>query len=1266
MTTPHMPLTSRIVAACFLLLTTASPSRMWAQDVLTQRNNNLRTGVSSWPGLDQTTVKDFQLLASLPVDGPVLAQPLVVLSQMIRGEQHSVLWIATAANTIYAFNADPPFQQLCNPLNLGEPYVPPNPPVGLAQQVPYFNPRLKNNSQQQWIIGIEATPVIDLTTHRMFVSYRRSKGKVGEARLAAIDITTCKPKDDIKIPGGDDWHRLHRNRASLLLDNHIVYVAFAGIIEFHPGKHDGYDKSWQGWIHAFDAGTLLHLGAYRTLNDPTNFGDPLNDRYDGGGIWQGSTGLAADSKGNIFFATGNASQNSAPPDAGNLAGSVVRLSVARVNPKRLVMHAADWFTPYSKIWQDQKDIDLGSGGVVLIPGTHYMVSAGKEGILYLLDRNNMGKFDDRRTVVCPDLEKPVNSRQSLAVPDDPKRDHAVQKFQVGTNRYMKIRPCGNDFGPDFDHTQWPHIHGTPVFGELGPGRAFLYIWPEKDRLKSFRWLGDKFDKQPAIALGLPEKPGLPGKPAMTPPWKNNFIGQVGMPGAMLSLTVDPNKPDAGVLFASLKTCSDGNGWRECSPEACGTPNMPVCVHQDDGLLRAFDPISLREVWNNQVSTNASAADKKYGFAKFVPPTLTKGRAYLATVSYDKNPQVVNKVLVYGSLGGVIWRSTGIPCFGNSCPGWTRLDDDDFAMGLAAAGNNLYKLAYDGRISHYVGGPCDAHGLCPGWQPLDQNWKAVAIAAGGNQLYQMHNDGAIFQYTGRPCKGASCPGWLPLDNNPKAVAIAASNTTLYQLHNDGAIVQYTGRPCNGNSCPGWLLLDLNFNTVAIAAGDNALYQLHRDGSIFQYTGTACSGNSCPGWIRLDNNSKTVAIVAGGGLLAGQLYQMHNDGAIFRYNGNSCNGESCPGWEALDKNSATVAIAASANSLYQLHSDGAIFRHVGGAVCKGNSCPGWQRLDNNTRSGMIAAGGAQLYQLHADPVYQLHKDGSIWRNIGLGWYKLDANPASVAISAAGKELFQLHKDGSIWRFTGIPCGTAACPGWEKLDNNPATTAIVAAGKEFFQLHKSGSIWRYLGTPCTNSSCPGWEKLDNNPATVSIVAAGTQMFQLHKSGSIWRYVGTPCNDTSCPGWEKLDNSAATKSIVASGSQLFQTHKSGSIWRYTGTPCNDSSCPGWEELDRSPATASVVASGKELFQMRNDGSILRYIGRPCSLRACSGWQIVDHNHASAEISAGGKELYQRHTDGSVWHYLGAACTSVSSCPGWQQIDNNRNAIHIQAGNLQ
>jgi Tectonin domain len=303
----------------------------------------------------------------------------------------------------------------------------------------------------------------------------------------------------------------------------------------------------------------------------------------------------------------------------------------------------------------------------------------------------------------------------------------------------------------------------------------------------------------------------------------------------------------------------------------------------------------------------------------------------------------------------------------------------------AGGSSLYQLHRGGRIWRYTGTPCSGES-CPGWQMVDNNPATAAIATGGAQLYQLHIDGRIWRYTGVPCTGESCPGWQLLDSNPNTLAIAADGDShLYQLHGDGRIWRFTGS--------GWQMLDNNPATMAIAAGGNELYQLHRDGRIWRHTGVPCTGESCPGWEMLDNNPATIGIAAGGG----QLYQLHRDGRIWRHTGVPCTGESCPGWEMLDNNPATVSIAADSDgSLYQLHASGRIWRYTG-TPCSGESCPGWQMLDNNPATVAIAAGGGQLFQKH--------RDGRIWQYTGTpctgescpGWRMLDNNPATDALSS-----------------------------------------------------------------------------------------------------------------------------------------------------------------------------------------------------------------------------------------------------------------------------
>ncbi len=607
----------------------------------------------------------------------------------------------------------------------------------------------------------------------------------------------------------------------------------------------------------------------------------------------------------------------------------------------------------------------------------------------------------------------------------------------------------------------------------------------------------------------------------------------------------------------------------------------------------------------------------------------------------------------GSAGS-IWRYTGTPCRGVSCPGWERIDSNPSPVAIVAGAGKLYQLHDDGTIWRFTGAPCDGES-CPGWELLDRNRKTAALVASGDELFQLHNDGMVWRFTGALCSRQSCPGWELLDRNRKTVALAAGRGQLYQLHNDGMVWRYTGTPCRTDSCPGWQRLDRNPKTAALVASGNELFQLHDDGMIWRYTGSPCADDTCPGWEKIDDNRKTMDIAG----TNGGLYQLHDDGMIWRYTGTPCNGKSCPGWRLLDSNHKTVRIAADGEQLYQLHNDGMVWRYTG-TPCDDGSCPGWEKIDDNRATWSIAAGERMLYQLHAVPVYQIHKGGCVWRYVGPpcveercpGWRLLDNMPTANLNAAAGRQLYRLRTD-SIWRSTGEPCDGFNCNGWEFLDRNRCTRAIDAAGRLLYQLHSDGSTWRSTGDPCNGEICAGWELLDKNLATTSIAAAGRLLYQLHSDGSIWRSTGNPCTNGTCSGWQLLYRDHDTKAIAAAGRQLFQLRADGSIWRSTGEPCNGDVCPGWQPLNKNPDTRAIATAGRLLYQLHSDGSIWRSTGDPCTRDGCPGWELLDKNSATTTIAAAGRLLYQLHSDGSIWRSTGDPCNR-DGCPGWELLDKN------------
>jgi hypothetical protein len=186
-------------------------------------------------------------------------------------------------------------------------------------------------------------------------------------------------------------------RPGLALVNGVVYVAWASHCD---------NKPYHGWVIGFDANTLKQVSVFNTT---PNANSTECSALAGGGIWQAGDGIAADAEGALYFATGNGvfdttfSANGFP-NQGDFGDSVLKLvadpgsSETSPNENGWGLKAADFFTPYEQANMEGGDQDLGSGGVLLVPDqrtapAHLLVQAGKEGNVYLLVRDNLGKFN---------------------------------------------------------------------------------------------------------------------------------------------------------------------------------------------------------------------------------------------------------------------------------------------------------------------------------------------------------------------------------------------------------------------------------------------------------------------------------------------------------------------------------------------------------------------------------------------------------------------------------------------------------------------------------------------------------------------------------------------------------------------------------------------------------------------------------------------------------------------------------------------------------
>jgi hypothetical protein len=345
--------------------------------VFTYHNDNSRTGENANETvLTPANVNSAQFgkLFSYSLDGQAYASPLYVANVNIPGQGiHNVVYVATEHDSVYAFDAD---GLLTNPLWKTS-FLGPGVTPGLAIDTGAccdITPE----------IGITGTPVIDPAAGTLYVVAKTKQGFNYDQRLHALDIATGAEKFGGPVviqasvtgtgagaQGGQvAFDALKENqRAALLLSNGVVYVAWAA---------HGDGPPWHGWVIGFNAATLQSVMTFNV--SPNGYG---------GGIWQSGGGLATDSTGNVFFATGNGNFNA------NTGGTDYGDSVLKLSPTGTVV---DYFTPNDQNNLEASDWDLASAGPVLVldqpgPNPHLLMTAGKGGNIYVINRDNMGHYN---------------------------------------------------------------------------------------------------------------------------------------------------------------------------------------------------------------------------------------------------------------------------------------------------------------------------------------------------------------------------------------------------------------------------------------------------------------------------------------------------------------------------------------------------------------------------------------------------------------------------------------------------------------------------------------------------------------------------------------------------------------------------------------------------------------------------------------------------------------------------------------------------------
>ncbi|HWX19676.1 MAG TPA: hypothetical protein VN578_07195 [Candidatus Binatia bacterium] len=455
--------------------------------ILTHNGNNFRTGANlneTMLRVSNVNTNQFGLLYTRPVDDQIYAQPLVVPDVNIPGKgARNLVIVATVNDSVYAFDADDgsvgtPYWQASF---LGPNVVSPSSSDILASPChTFFN--ISGN------FGIIGTPVVDGASGTLYVVARTKEfGTNFVHRLHALDVATGMERSNSpvviaptyagtgtgNISGVITFDPLRQNqRSALTLVNGTVYVSYSSHCDWNP---------YHGWLLGFDATSLQPTVVYNTTPNGA-----------AAAIWMSGGGPAADTNGNLYLVTGNGTvgTNGNPRDTTNRGESFLKLVRSGTN-----LTVASWFTPYNYPALETGDLDLGSASLLLIPGTSLAFSGGKQGVAYLVNRDNMGGLSQ------------ANADTNV-----------VQSFSPGTDT----------------------IQGGPVWWD-GPDGSYVYLWQSSTYLQQY-----KFDFTNGVFL----MPKYAQSPTPAP---------AGHPAGFLAVSANGTNGGTGILWASHQFSGNAQG-----------------------------------------------------------------------------------------------------------------------------------------------------------------------------------------------------------------------------------------------------------------------------------------------------------------------------------------------------------------------------------------------------------------------------------------------------------------------------------------------------------------------------------------------------------------------------------------------------------------------------------------------------------------------------------------------------------------------------------
>jgi hypothetical protein len=591
MTMSLLTRTRRAVSIAALVLAPASAALAQGVDVWTVGFDNTRQGWNRFETvLTPANVPKLKKLREFVVDEKIDVSPLVVADK---------LYVFSMTNTAFIFDVNSGAELKRRQL------APPFDPADIA------NPPTKgmdlHNIYRNW--GITATPVIDVATGTIYVTTFGKPNVTSQNiernnMLWILDANTLADKQPpVLIAGNADNgggaiangftipYQKMRAGLGLLTDaagNKAVIISFS-INGEHP------DGPGHGFVVAYDVRGLNREGGFAAMPAIWN----VTPDGGAGGIWMSGSGPAIEGS-DIYLATSNGMDPGRK--AGNFAESFVKLrytpGTAGTDNGKPKLDVADFWGAFSDFTRADVDQDLGAAGVFIIPELGNLIGGGKDGILYNLNKDNLGK-----NTWDPQFNLPFVASY---MPDQP-NGGAGLKTTAPVNPNWPIVKLDRALPAQTPTKKSHHIHGTPVY----MGRAttgIIYLWGENERLKAYNF-----------NFGTKMITGFRGEGTQFASGNMNAPG--GMPGGRLVVSSNGTTPNTGVVWGVYPT--QGNANAEIVP----------------GALVAYDAITVTNGKMKQLFHSGNAANALGNFAKYATPVVANGKVYVATFS--------NKVVQYG-------------------------------------------------------------------------------------------------------------------------------------------------------------------------------------------------------------------------------------------------------------------------------------------------------------------------------------------------------------------------------------------------------------------------------------------------------------------------------------------------------------------------------------------------------------------------------------------------------------------------------------------